>query len=160
MIVLSSMSTKMLDLKFGAMANGRLEMDTRRTLLNEVEYRFVKDFFILMFMAYIIILKMIIVLLILLVSPSMGLDYLIVGDFGWTMNMTNSQLNFDAINSYVGNLTAKGEKIDFFMSMGDNMYLEKEANPSQADVDTIMSVFNRPNLKDLPIFAIRGNHDC
>lgn len=105
---------------------------------------------------------MIIVILIsLLVSTSMGLDYLIVGDFGWTMNMTNSQLNFDAINSYVGNLTAKGEKIDFFMSMGDNMYLfENEANPSQADVDTIMSVFNRPNLKDLPIFAIRGNHDC
>jgi hypothetical protein len=64
---------------------------------------------------------MIIVLLSLLVSLSMGLDYLMVGDFGWTFNMTNSQLNFDAINSYVGNLT--GEKIDFFMSMGDNMYL-------------------------------------
>ncbi len=53
-----------------------------------------------------------------------------VGDFGWTMDMKNSHLNFDAINAYVGNLKSKGEKIDFMMSMGDNIYTLDEANPS------------------------------
>lgn len=33
-----------------------------------------------------------------------GLDYIMVGDFGWTFNMSNSQKNFDAIDKYVGNL--------------------------------------------------------
>lgn len=46
-----------------------------------------------------------------------------VGDFGWTMDMTNPQRNFDALDAYVGNLTQKGGHIDFLMSMGDNWYL-------------------------------------
>jgi hypothetical protein len=53
-----------------------------------------------------------------------------VGDFGAIFNMKNSHLNFDAINAYVGNLTSKGGKIDFMMSMGDNMYSENEAYPT------------------------------
>ena len=54
---------------------------------------------------------------------AVGLDYIMVGDFGWTFNMTNSERNFDAIDAYVGNITAKSGKINFLMSMGDNMYL-------------------------------------
>jgi|LauGreDrversion4_2_1035121.scaffolds.fasta_scaffold71153_2 tartrate-resistant acid phosphatase type 5 len=46
------------------------------------------------------------------------------------------------------------------MTMGDNLYIANESNASQADVDLMMSVFDRPNLKDLLIYAIRGNHDC
>lgn len=83
-----------------------------------------------------------------------------VGDFGWTFNMTNTQLDFDGINAYVGNLTAKGGKINFFMTMGDNMYIENEEYPTDADVDTMMSPFQKPHIKDLLIYAIRGNHDC
>jgi predicted phosphohydrolase len=60
------------------------------------------------------------------VSAASGLDFIMVGDFGWIMNMTNSQKNFDVINSYVGNVTAKGGKIDFLMTMGDNIYSETE----------------------------------
>ena len=47
------------------------------------------------------------------------------------------------------------------MSMGDNMYIANESYPSQQDVDLMMSLFvNRTHLKDLYIYAIRGNHDC
>jgi hypothetical protein len=54
-----------------------------------------------------------------------------VGDFGWTFNMTNTQINFDAINAYVGNLTANGGKINFLMTMGDNLYTENDLDPTQ-----------------------------
>ena len=44
--------------------------------------------------------------------------------------MTNPQLNFDGIDKYVGEVKAKGGKIDFMMSMGDNMYILNESYPS------------------------------
>lgn len=71
-------------------------------------------------------------LLSLLTAEAYGaaLDFIMVGDFGWTMDMKNSHLNFDAINAYVGSIKSKGEKIDFMMSMGDNIYTLDEANPS------------------------------
>jgi hypothetical protein len=53
-----------------------------------------------------------------------------VGDFGWTFNMTLPHMNFDGLNYYVGNLTANGGKIDFMMTMGDNMYLANETHPT------------------------------
>ena len=83
-----------------------------------------------------------------------------VGDFGWTFNITEPDQNFIGLNYYVRNLTAKGEKIAFLMSMGDNKYLKNESYPTEQDVDTIMSLFNKSHLKDLDIWAIRGNHDC
>ena len=36
-----------------------------------------------------------------------ALDILLVGDFGWTPDMSDPNKNFDAINAYVGNLTQK-----------------------------------------------------
>ena len=89
-----------------------------------------------------------------------ALDFIMVGDFGWTFNMTLPHMNFDGINYYVGNLTANGGKIDFMMTMGDNMYLANETHPTDADVDTVMALFNKTHIKDLKIWAIRGNHDC
>lgn len=59
-----------------------------------------------------------------------ALDFIMVGDFGWTFNMTLPHMNFDGINYYVGNLTEKGGKIDFMMTMGDNMYLANETHPT------------------------------
>lgn len=88
------------------------------------------------------------------------LDFIMVGDFGWTFNMTLPHMNFDGLNYYVGNLTANGGKIDFMMTMGDNMYLANETHPTDEDVDTIMALFNKTHIKDLKIWAIRGNHDC
>lgn len=76
--------------------------------------------------------------------------------------MSDPIKNFDAINSYVGNWTVnKGGKIDFFMSAGDNFYVKDEERPTFAETDTVMQLFqNRTYLKDLDIWAIRGNHDC
>lgn len=44
--------------------------------------------------------------------------------------------------------------------MGDNLYLKNETHPTDEDVDKMMALFDKPNLKDLNIWAIRGNHDC
>ena len=95
-------------------------------------------------------------------TPRDGLDILLIGDYGWTPNMTDPDLNFNAINSYVGNWTnLKGGKIDMFMTTGDNIYVRNEQHPSDADADKMMSLFlNRQYLKNLPVWAIRGNHDC
>ena len=38
-------------------------------------------------------------------SLAAQLDFLMVGDFGWTFDMNNSFKNFDVIDAYVGNLT-------------------------------------------------------
>jgi hypothetical protein len=40
------------------------------------------------------------------IANSAPLDFIMVGDFGWTFNMTLPHLNFDGLNAYVGNLTA------------------------------------------------------
>ncbi len=40
------------------------------------------------------------------------------------------------------------------------MYLADEVHPTQKDVDTVMALFTKPNLKNLNVWAIRGNHDC
>ena len=76
--------------------------------------------------------------------------------------MTDPNLNFDAINAYVGNWTkVKGGKIDMFMTTGDNIYIRDEPHPKDEDADKMMSLFlTRPYLKDLNVWAIRGNHDC
>ena len=64
------------------------------------------------------------------IVATQGLDYIMVGDFGWTFDMTNTQINFDAINAYVGNITANGGKINFLMTMGDNLYTENDLDPT------------------------------
>ncbi len=81
----------------------------------------------------IIIINMIyLALLSLMASQALGaaLDFIMVGDFGWTFNMTLPHMNFDGINYYVGNLTENGGKIDFMMTMGDNLYLANETHPT------------------------------
>lgn len=90
-----------------------------------------------------------------------SLDILLIGDYGWTLDMTDPNHNFDAINSYVGNLTSQGGKIDFIMTTGDNIYVRNESYPSLSEADLMMTLFQkRANLKDLTIYPIRGNHDC
>ena len=97
----------------------------------------------------------------LLILQVASVEFLLIGDFGWTPDMTDPNLNFNAIDAYVGNLTAQGGKIDFIMTAGDNIYVQDEAHPTLKEADTMMSLFlTRPHLKDLNVWAIRGNHDC
>ena len=45
--------------------------------------------------------------------------------------------------------------------MGDNLYPRIDEAPTDEEFDVMMSLFtNRSHLKDLPIYPVRGNHDC
>jgi len=47
------------------------------------------------------------------------------------------------------------------MTTGDNIYVRNEQHPTLEEADLMMGLFtSREHLKDLNIWAIRGNHDC
>ena len=53
------------------------------------------------------------------------------------------------------------EDFDFFTTVGDNIYPEKAEHPTDAEFKTMINLFlDRPAIKDLPIYPVRGNHDC
>jgi hypothetical protein len=53
------------------------------------------------------------------------------------------------------------EDFEFFITVGDNMYPLVEKFPTDAEVHKMMDLFNtRENIKDIPIYPVRGNHDC
>jgi len=75
--------------------------------------------------------------------------------------MTDPNSVFDAIDS-VKSSAEKNSNDDgqFFLSVGDNIYPVNETNPTDSEWETVMSLFEREHLKDMPVWAIRGNHDC
>lgn len=83
----------------------------------------------------------VLLLLIVVIQLVSSLDILLIGDYGWTPNMTDPNLNFDAINSYVGNLTSQGGKIDFIITTGDNIYVRNESYPTLVEADLMMTLF-------------------
>ena len=94
-------------------------------------------------------------------ASSHGVNFYVVGDFGWVQDMTDPNSVFDAIDKTKG--SAKKGSIDdgeFFITAGDNLYPADGYNPTDEEFDTMMTLFARDNLKDLKIHAIRGNHDC
>ena len=46
------------------------------------------------------------------------------------------------------------------MTLCDNIYSTNPVNPPDNEIDMVMQLFNKPALKDLPIYPIRGNLDC
>mmetsp|Transcript_77641 Transcript_77641/g.107365 ORF Transcript_77641/g.107365 Transcript_77641/m.107365 type:complete len:215 (-) Transcript_77641:480-1124(-) len=90
-----------------------------------------------------------------------GLRYYIVGDYGWIADMYDTNRVFDAINEFKGN-AEPGSKDDgeFFMTVGDNLYPLDAYNPQPWEFETMMNIFDRQNIADMPVHAIRGNHDC
>ena len=84
-----------------------------------------------------------------------------VGDFGWVQDMTDGNTVFDAIDETKGK--AEPGSIDdgeFFVTVGDNLYPKDGYNPTDEEFATMMTLFERENLKDMKVHAIRGNHDC
>ena len=75
--------------------------------------------------------------------------------------MTDPNSVFDAINETKGK-AEKGSIDDgsFFVTAGDNLYPADGYNPTDEEFAMMMTLFERENLKDLKVHAIRGNHDC
>merc|ERR1719454_1169184 len=69
--------------------------------------------------------------------------------------MSPADLVFDAMNNI-----ANETEIDGFITMGDNLYPVNSTDPTDDEFQTMLKLFKRDKLKDIPIFAIRGNHDC
>ena len=86
-----------------------------------------------------------------------------MGDYAYIENMTAAYMTFDALNKMVGNGSSEGhqsEKIDHFITMGDNIYPVIPEDPTEGEFNIMLDLFNKEHLKDIPVMAIRGNHDC
>lgn len=53
------------------------------------------------------------------------------------------------------------EDFDFFVTTGDNLYAIDANKPRDWEFEWMMDLFlKRGPIKDLPIYPVRGNHDC
>ena len=96
-----------------------------------------------------------------LASERVGRDFFVVGDFGWVRDMSDPNLVFDAIEKTKANaIPNSNDDGEFFMTVGDNLYPVVETAPTDEEFATMMTLFEREHLKDLPVWAVRGNHDC
>jgi predicted phosphodiesterase len=68
---------------------------------------------------------------------------------------------FNALNEVKINAVANStEDAQFILSVGDNLYPLVDEAPTDEEFSTVMTLFQRPGLKDTPVWAVRGNHDC
>jgi Calcineurin-like phosphoesterase len=69
---------------------------------------------------------------------------------------------FDAINQMKAEaVSGSPEDFQFFTTVGDNIYPKNESEPSKEELEESMNLFlKREHIKDIPIYPIRGNHDC
>ena len=71
-----------------------------------------------------------------------GLNFFVVGDFGWVADMTDPDTVFDALNEVKG--SAEPGSIDdgeFFVTAGDNLYPQDGYNPTDEEFATMMTLF-------------------
>lgn len=93
-------------------------------------------------------------------KDKVGIDFFMVGDYGYVQNMAPSYLTFNKMNEIINDSSDPRNDIDFMMTMGDNLY-PAESEPTDEEFDLMMTLFNdRPNLANKTIYAVRGNHDC
>lgn len=75
--------------------------------------------------------------------------------------MSDPNLVFDAIDKVKGAAIANSnDDAQFFLTVGDNLYPVVETAPTDEEFGVVMGLFERPNLAELPVWAVRGNHDC
>lgn len=55
--------------------------------------------------------------------------------------MSPAELTFNKMNEIVGNPTNDRDLIDFFVTVGDNLYPVVDTNPSDDEFATMMSLF-------------------
>ena len=89
-----------------------------------------------------------------------GTTFFVVGDYGDVTNLAAANMTFDAINQIVGNATPGTiDAPEFFVACGDNLYPAVADAPTAAEFESMLSLFQRPSIASLPVYAIRGNHD-
>lgn len=92
-----------------------------------------------------------------------GIDFFIVGDFGYIGNMTNARRTFQKMDDVLANAsndTDPENLIDFIMTAGDNIYPTIAEHPQDWEFNEVLDLFQSENLKNLPVYPVRGNHDC
>ena len=45
-------------------------------------------------------------------------------------------------------------------TVGDNVYVLDGPNPQHWEIKLMLTLFNKTHIRDLPVYAIRGNHDA
>lgn len=51
--------------------------------------------------------------------------------------------------------------IDFIITMGDNLYPKVSESPTEDEFKDMLNLFSsRTPMNELPVWAVRGNHDC
>lgn len=92
-----------------------------------------------------------------------GISFVVIGDFAKISDMTNANKVFDEINRIKATATPDAkENFDFFVTTGDNLYVAgSQFDPQPEEFEAMMNLFlQRNSIKDLPIYPVRGNHDC
>ena len=76
--------------------------------------------------------------------------------------MSRARMVFDGINQMKKTAAPNSpEDFDFFLTAGDNVYPFIPAHPTSIEFGRMMNLFNtRDAIKDIPIYPVRGNHDC
>ena len=92
-------------------------------------------------------------------SSKSNSTFFIIGDYGNVNHLTYANKTFDAMNDIIGNPQGEIDKAEFFVSCGDNLYPDEATNPTVDEFTTMINMFKRPNMQNLPVWAIRGNHD-
>ena len=68
-------------------------------------------------------------------SNKVGIDFFMVGDYGYVQDVDASILTFNKMDEIVGNPKDSRDEIDFFMTMGDNIYPAVDTNPTDEEFD-------------------------
>ena len=53
-----------------------------------------------------------------------------------------------------------GSKIDMFVTVGDNLYPADPVYPTTDEINRMIGLFKGDSIKELPVYGVRGNHDC
>lgn len=49
---------------------------------------------------------------------------------------------------------------EFFITVGDNIYPAVGDAPTVEEFEQMVGLFNRTNICNIPVWAVRGNHDA
>lgn len=95
-------------------------------------------------------------------SKKDGISFVVIGDYGYMKNLKYPNGVFDEINKMKESAVKDStEDFDFFTTVGDNIYPNKAEHPTDNEFKKMIDLFlTRSAIKDLPIYPVRGNHDC